>query len=272
MNNHAAVGVKSEVRDFWNRACCGEKLYLKGSDRAAFENQRRIRYELEPIREFADFDSFRGQRTLEIGVGLGADHQSLAESGAVLSGIDLTDRAIEFTRQRLELFGLKSDLNVGDAERLSFGDGSFDRVYSWGVIHHSPNTVRAIEEIFRVLKPGGVAKIMIYHKWSMVGYMLWLRYGLGRIRPWTSLKTIYANYLESPGTQAFTHSQAHEMMKAFSEIKMHSPLCHGDLLTSAAGQQHSGFAITLARRVWPRWFIKRFMGGHGLFLMITAKK
>lgn len=87
--------------------------------------------------------------------GLGADHQRFAEAGAVLTGVDLTPHAIEMTRQRFKKLGLKSNLKVGDAECLNFPANSFDIVYSWGVIHHSPDTQKAVNEIFRVLKPGG---------------------------------------------------------------------------------------------------------------------
>lgn len=100
---------KRQVQDFWNRASCGEDLYLAGSDRAAFEAQAQaqVRYRLEPyIREFAQFKTAKGLRVLEIGVGLGADHQRFAEAGAELYGVDLTERAVEHTRSRLALFGL----------------------------------------------------------------------------------------------------------------------------------------------------------------------
>jgi ubiquinone/menaquinone biosynthesis C-methylase UbiE len=102
-------------------------------------------------------------------VGLGADHQRFAEVGADLYGIDLTERAVEHTRRRLAMFGLASHLFVGDAEALSFPDGYFDVVYSWGVLHHTPDTPKAVSEMYRVLKPGGTARIMLYHKWSLVG-------------------------------------------------------------------------------------------------------
>jgi ubiquinone/menaquinone biosynthesis C-methylase UbiE len=263
---------KNMVREFWNAASCGEKLFLKGEDKAAFEYQRRTRYQLEGIPEFADFQNFRGKRTLEIGVGLGADHQSLAEAGAVLTGIDLTERAIEFTRARFQLFGLASTLMVADAENLPFPDASFDALYTWGVIHHSPDTARAVREIRRVLRPGGFAKVMIYHKYSIVGYMLWLRYGLGALRPWRGLDFIYSRYLESPGTKAYSYKEARKLFSDFSEITIATPLGHGDLLTSQAGQRHRGIALSLARRFWPRWFINRFLPTHGLGMMITLKK
>ena len=189
---------KSKVYDFWNDASCGEELYLEGRDKTAYEKQAQKRYELEPYIGFAEFDSSHNQRVLEIGVGLGADHQKFIEAGANVCGIDLTERAIENTKTRLKLFGLESSLRVGDAEKLEFDDNSFEIVGSWGVIHHSPNTQKAINEIYRVLKPGGVGKIMIYHKWSLIGLMLWLRYGLFKCKPFISLKTIYSKYLESP--------------------------------------------------------------------------
>ena len=134
---------KNEVQEFWNKASCGEELYFKGeSDNVAYINQSKKRYELEPyILGFADFKSSINKKVLEIGVGLGADHQCFAEAGADLFGIDLTPRAIENTQKRFDLFNLRSILACGDAENLSFVDEYFDIVYSWGVIHHSPNTV-----------------------------------------------------------------------------------------------------------------------------------
>ena len=165
---------KAAVREFWERASCGEELYLNSRDRSGYERQARIRYELEPfILEFARFEEARGKRVLEIGTGLGADHQRFAEAEAILDGIDLTQRAVAVTEHRLSRFGLKSNLKVGDAESLTYPNDHFDVVFSWGVLHHSPDTPRAISEVCRVLKPGGVARIMMYHKHSMVGYMLW---------------------------------------------------------------------------------------------------
>ena len=170
---------KQDVHDFWNAASCGEDLYLDAAAADGYERHARVRYELEPyIPAFADFAGSTGKRVLEIGVGLGADHQRFAEAGSVLSGIDLTERAVEHTRRRLAILRLHSNLAVCDAESLPFADASFDVVYSWGVLHHSPDTQRAIAEVNRVLVPGGVARIMIYHTWSMIGLMLWIRYGL----------------------------------------------------------------------------------------------
>jgi len=264
---------KTKVHDFWNNASCGEELYLDGHDKGGFEKQSQKRYELEPyIIDFAEFELSQNQKILEIGVGLGADHQKFIEAGATTYGIDLTERAIEYTKARLNLFGLESSLSVGDAENLRFEDNSFEVVYSWGVIHHSPNTERAISEIHRVLEPSGVAKVMIYHKWSLIGLMLWLRYGLLRLRPFTSLDTIYSKYLESPGTKAYSKKQARKLFSDFSIIEIKTILTHGDLLQSEAGQRHRGVLINLARKIWPRKLIQSVLPNSGLFMLIKVRK
>lgn len=265
--------LKKEVHDFWNEASCGEQLYLDGSDESGYLAQMRKRYELEPfIASFARFEETGELDVLEIGVGLGADHQRFAQAGACLSGVDLTERAVDHTRKRLGIFGLKSDLRVADAESLPFADESFDLVYSWGVLHHSPNTARAIDETWRVLLQGGVSKIMIYHKHSLVGYMLWLRYGLLAGKPWRSLNDIYAKHLESPGTKAYTMDEARGLFRRFAEVKISTVLTHGDLLESDAGQRHRGWLLTTAKHVWPRRLLRAVLPGHGLFMLIEARK
>lgn len=265
---------KQDVKDFWNEASCGEELYLKGEDdKKAFNNQLKKRYELEPyIISFADFANAKGKKVLEIGVGLGADHQRFAENGADLYGVDITERAIANTHKRLQLFNLSSSLEVGDAEKLSFPDSYFDVVYSWGVIHHSPNTPVAINEIYRILKPGGEAKVMVYHAKSFVGYMLWFRYALLRLKPFTSLKEIYSKYLESPGTKAYTVKEAQHLFQRFKKVGVDTILTHGDLLSSDAGQRHRGPLLSIAKRFFPRIIIKKLFPKHGLFMLIKAIK
>jgi ubiquinone/menaquinone biosynthesis C-methylase UbiE len=274
MSEVPVVPNKAAIHDFWNEAACGELLLMQGKSlKDQFRHQAKLRYEWEPeILDFVGFERYRGKRVLEIGVGLGADHQRWAEAGAEVFGIDLTERAIELTRARFECFGLNSNLRVGDAENLPFEDNSFDVVYSWGVLLYCPDLPQAIAEIRRVVKPGGEAVLMLYHKYSLVGYMLWVRYALLRMKPFTPLREIYHRFLESEGTQAFTKQEVRAMMAGFSSVGISVNLCHGDLLTSGAGQRHEGGMLRLARRVWPRRFIRRFLSDHGLFMKIRAVK
>ena len=261
------------VQAFWDDASCGESLYLKGNDKRAYDAHAAKRYELEPyIEGFAGFADTRGRKVLEIGVGLGADHERFAESGAILYGVDLTSRAIEHVRKRLSLAGHRSALQVGNAECLAFRDASFDRVYSWGVLHHTPDTAAAIREVHRVLKPGGEARVMVYHRRSIVLLMLWIRYALLSLRPFTSLARIAADHLESPGTKAYTVGEARQLFATFRHVRVETVLTHGDLLSSAAGQRHEGVALAIARRIWPRRLLRTCCPSRGLFLLVWAVK
>jgi ubiquinone/menaquinone biosynthesis C-methylase UbiE len=119
-----------------------------------------------PFDNFIDFDLLAGQRVLEIGVGCGIHAELLARHAADYVGIDLTDYAARTTTRRLELFGVKGRILKMDAEALQFDNASFDFVWSWGVIHHSSNTRRILEEVHRVLRPGGTFVAMVYHRSS----------------------------------------------------------------------------------------------------------
>lgn len=265
---------KQQVHAFWNEASCGETLYLTGTDQqSSYRQQAQIRYQLEPyIIDFAGFGDSSSRHVLEIGVGLGADHQRFAEAGALLKGCDLTPRAVRHTQERLACFGLPADVQVADAEALPYATNEFDLVYSWGVIHHSPDTPKAVSEIHRVLKPGGEAAVMIYHTHSFVGYMLWVRYAFLTGRWTLSLADIYARFLESPGTKAYTLPEAEALFSGFSLVTIHTVLTHGDLLSSQAGQRHAGTLLTVARRLFPRKLIQHFFPTHGLFMLIKATK
>lgn len=264
---------KQQVHDFWNAEACGERLLLDEMTLEGLRAQAEERYRLEPfIPEFAEFAQWADKDVLEIGLGLGADHEQFAVAGARLSGIDLTERSVQMTRERLAFRGLESDIRVGDAEKLPFPDDSFDLVYSWGVIHHSPDTSRAASEILRVLRPGGVFKVMVYHYWSLVGLMLWARYALLRGRPFVSLESIYSTYLESPGTKAYTPEEGRRLFEGARDVSARTVLTHGDLLESGAGQRHEGRLLEIARRTWPRWLLRRACKGMGLFLLIEGSK
>lgn len=113
---------------------------------------------------------------------------------------------------------------------------------------------------------------MIYHKWSLVGLMLWARYGLLRLRPWTTMDQVYAGYLESPGTKAYSLTGARELFSSFEDVKIETVLTHGDLFESGAGQRHRGHLLSLAQKVWPRRMLRKFAPRAGLFMLVRATK
>jgi ubiquinone/menaquinone biosynthesis C-methylase UbiE len=158
--------LKRHVHDFWQANPCGVK-FAGGEigSRQFFNAVERHRYQTEwHIPEAVGFPRWRDSDVLEVGCGLGTDAINFARRGARYTGVDLTEASIELVRKRFELEGLAANLSVADAEVLPFADDSFDLVYSHGVLHHTPETQRAIDQIHRVLKPGGTAMVMLYHK------------------------------------------------------------------------------------------------------------
>ncbi len=124
-------------------------------------------------------ESLHGKKVLEIGCGLGAHTERLCSVGAEVTSIDISETSVHVTKRRLELKGLFGTVEQADAESLPFGDAEFDFIWSWGVIHHSPNTQACAEEISRVLKPGGELRIMLYHSTSFYNWVnVILRYGI----------------------------------------------------------------------------------------------
>ncbi|HXG68909.1 MAG TPA: class I SAM-dependent methyltransferase [Blastocatellia bacterium] len=168
-----AEDLKARVHDFWQANPCGAKFaQVEIGTREFFEAVERHRYQTEwHIPEVVGFERWRARDVLEIGCGLGTDAVSFARAGARYTGIDLTERSIELVRRRFALEGLTADLKTADAEALPFPDASFDLVYSHGVLHHTPDTQHAINEAHRVLKPGGTAMVMLYHKNSYNYYV-----------------------------------------------------------------------------------------------------
>ena len=258
---------KEDIREFWNAEPCGTRYLEQHED---FEAHRRARYALEPhIFDFAQFQAARGLRVLEIGVGMGADYLEWLKAGAQAVGVDFSAASIERARQQCEQGGLQPDLRVADAEQLPFPDKSFDLVYSYGVMHHSPDTAQCVQEAWRVLKPGGQARIMVYHHPSITGAMLWLRYGLMRGK---SLRRCVFERLESPGTKTYTEPEALALLSGFEDVKMHVVFSPGDLLQHQPSARFQSGFYRLVWRFFPRVLVRILGRRWGLFLLITARK
>ncbi len=166
-----------DVKKFWSMAVCGSQFTPHYKDEDDYYRQSRaFRYRNEPhIKEFVPFPEMRCKEVLEIGCGGGLDGSLFAACGAHYTGIDLTELAVCASRRYFEVLGLPGVFQVANAEELGFRDSSFDVVYSYGVLHHTPNPAKAIHEIDRVLRPGGKAYLMLYNKHS-INYLRILSY------------------------------------------------------------------------------------------------
>src|SRR4030042_560221 len=162
--------LKKVIQEYWQNNPCGTQFGKNKEDtKQYFSKIEEHRYSVEPfIYSFAQFDKWHGKRVLEVGIGSGTDHIQFGRSGALITGIDITYAAAELTQKRFELEGLKANVLQADAEFLPFREESFDFIYSWGVIHHTPDTQKAIDEIYRVCKKGEKICVMIYHRYSIL--------------------------------------------------------------------------------------------------------
>jgi len=186
------------VRSFWNTEACGTQLISNyEDDRDFFEQYRTLRYQVEwHIPDLVASTSPRDKAVLEIGCGNGADGVLFAKNGANYTGVDLTEAAVDATSKHFAILGLNGKFQIEDAESLSFDDERFDVVYSYGVLHHTPNPGAALSEVHRVLKRNGKAIVMLYHKHSfnyyarILGYMRLRVLGeiISRVGRWKSDK------------------------------------------------------------------------------------
>lgn len=230
--NRDKKAIKKAVREHWEAEPCesraggdleSETLYFKKIDD--------YRYEKAPyIPGFAKFEDGRNKRVLEVGLGSCSDFINWARNGANLWGIDLTEASVNLAKKRLKLEDLQADVRVFDIEVLDFEDNFFDIVYSYGVVHHTPDTGKAIHEICRVLKPGGIARIMIYHKGGLSWVYEWILFGLLKGKPWKSRREIVFYNNESIGTKIYTKAETQELFKEFTETNISTVVSASDVM------------------------------------------
>jgi ubiquinone/menaquinone biosynthesis C-methylase UbiE len=173
-----STSLLTKVHGFWNtEACDTGVIEHAGSEAEFYEKFREQRYRTQwHIPLLVPFAEAKGKQVLEIGIGNGADGVMFALNDGHYTGADLTEAALEATRKHFEVLGLKGKFEKQNAEQMSFPPETFDIVYSHGVLHHTPGIQQAIDEVWRVLKPGGRAIIMLYHKHSFNYYVRIMAY------------------------------------------------------------------------------------------------
>ena len=213
---------KDEVQDQWDNNPCGSH-YAKDAPRHTLEwflEVERYRYEeYAPwMYETMEFAKHSGELVLEIGGGMGTDHAQFAKPGAITTDIDLSSGHLALAQENFRLRGLTGTFVHHDAETLPFPDASFDIVYSNGVIHHTPNTQHVVDEIYRVLKPGGKAIVMVYaenslHYWRGLVTELGLRQHLLET---FSMGEIMSRHVE------ITENDARPLVKVYTKQRLHN--------------------------------------------------
>jgi SAM-dependent methyltransferase len=196
-------GIKDRIRDWWaespmtyaeshgdveyrlpdgsvQRIAFGSREFFEKADEVFYRWNNPLHSAEGRFGRIFDYPAYRGKKVLEVGCGMGCMASNWALQGADLTAIDLNPVAVAQTKRRFEAFGLEGTIQEVDAESLPFPDNSFDFVYSWGVIHHTPGIKRAVEEISRVLKPGGKVGLMLYNRESLL-YQYFVQYQEGLV-------------------------------------------------------------------------------------------
>jgi 2-polyprenyl-3-methyl-5-hydroxy-6-metoxy-1,4-benzoquinol methylase len=227
-----------------------------------------------PFERCIPFDELKGKRVLEIGCGLGAHSQLFAEAGCRLTAIDLTERAVDLTTRRLALRQLPGEVRQMDAEQMDFAGEEFDFVWSWGVIHHSAHTDRIIEEVARVLKPGGEFRVMVYNRHALDSYVKILRGVLtGKPLRGMSIADILSYYTDGYIARYYTRTELADLLtQGGLEAKSVSPLGQTSELVPLPGKGWIGrLKYSLVARL-PEGLTQRVLLKAGSFLFAVAVK
>lgn len=166
-----------DVREYWEENPVHSVEFCLDSDLARYceyiDNLRWSDNERWARETFYELKGGKDTRILDAGCGIGGFSRFYARKGFNVSAIDITQKAVEITQKSLELYGLYGDIKRGSVEDIPYPDNYFDYIVSNGVIHHTPNTERAVKEFYRVLKPGGVASVCIYYKNILLRQPVW---------------------------------------------------------------------------------------------------
>lgn len=200
------------VRDYWNQRPCNLRHSTAPvGTREYFDQVEARKYMVEPhIPLFSEFDKWRGKKVLEIGCGLGTAAVSFARAGADYAAIELSEGSLKLARQRFKVFDLKGRFYSGDAEELSrvVPVESYDLVYSFGVIHHSPHPEKIVTETRKYLGPQSEFRLMLYAKDSWKNIMI----NAGSDQPEAQSGC--------PIAYTYTHDEVRQLLKDFEVLEI----------------------------------------------------
>ena len=247
-------GQKEQVREFWNRNV-NQFNQLQRDDigtREFFDTAEKLRYQYHyhlPSLFDRIAGEFPGGHLLEVGCSMGNDTIQFARRGMHVTGVDITDTAVAIIKERFLLYDMPGDFRVADAELLPFPDNTFDVGYSFGVLHHTPDTAGAIEELRRVLKPGGKAFVMLYNTLSLN----WLAHRLTGI-PYDGSKAD-----PCPVEKSYLPAEAKAFFSNYSQLSLDIDYLYG-----------TGWGVF--NRLMPAFFHRALGKVIGWHLMIEAVK
>lgn len=218
MKNFAKVSM-TRVRTFWNKRPCNIRhSLLEIGTKEYFNEIEKRKYFVEPhIPGFARFNSWQDKDILEVGCGIGTDTINFARAGARVTAIDISSKSVSIAKKRAKIFKLKNiKFFVHDAEKLSkfLPSKTYDLIYSFGVIHHTPNPERLIQQFAYFSHKGTILKIMVYNRYSWRVVQIILNGGL---KVFYGLRTLIAKNSEAqtgcPVTYTFSKRKIKKLLE-----------------------------------------------------------
>jgi len=226
--------LKHKIKDWWNnypftyfvKNDMGGWAFFRNIDRKVLKWMPWAQDGYPLLSNLIDYEKLKGKKVLDIACGTGWSTEQFSRANADVSAIDITPKAVELAKKRFELYGLKAEILVADAEKLPFPDNHFDYVLAWGCLMHTPDTQKAIDEIYRVLKPGGEFGAMMYNKNSLHWrYFLYFGKGILKLKLFKysaqKLANRYTDGAEIGGnilTKFYTSKQIKGLFKRFVNL------------------------------------------------------
>jgi len=211
---------ESEVKKYWDeRPCNVRHSSSEFGSRQYFDEVEAKRYLVEPHNPvFACFDKWKDKDVLEIGCGIGTDTINFARAGARVVAIDVSRKSIEVAKKRAEVYGLSDkirfiEMSAEDMSILIDEKNKFDFIYSFGVIHHTPNPQRVFNQLKSLMKPGCQCRFMLYYRYSWKVLRILLSHGKKRF--W-KIDEVVAEHSEAefgcPVTFTYTRDSARKSL------------------------------------------------------------
>lgn len=211
-----------EVQEYWDRRPCNIRHSPSEiGTRQYFDEVEARKYFVElHIPRFAEFERWRGKRVLEIGCGIGTDTINFARHGAWVTAVELSGRSLEIARQRAKVYGLEDRIFFyrANAEEMTevVPVEPYDLVYSFGVIHHTANPERIIDQITSYVHRGSVVKLMVYHRYSWKVLWIVLKFGRGQLWRISQLIAQYSEAQEGcPVTYTFSKREVRQLLARY---------------------------------------------------------
>ncbi len=199
-----------KIQDYWNHRIHDlEMTDQPVGSKAFFDDLDEYRFDkLHYLPRVVDFASFKGQRLLEVGCGIGTDLVRFARDGARVTGVDLAQTAIDLARKNFELHGVAAEeLRVANGEALPYPNAGFDAVYAHGVVQYTADAATLIRECHRVLKPGGTAIFMVYNRVSWLNAL-------------SKVMKVALEHEDAPVLKKYSIAEFRALLKPFAEARI----------------------------------------------------